>query len=101
MATADRPPAAQFRTDEQRLRQLNGQPLTDDGLLLCCRLVMRYENTGAGSQELARLAQDQLEAWGLERRRAFQAARQLWNSGYRPALDTAPVGSGADVAAAA
>lgn len=100
MALADRPAAAQFASDRRLLEALIGQPLTDDGLLLCCRLVMRYESTGPGSQELARLAQDQLEAWGLERRRAFQAARQLWNSGYRPALDTAPVGSGADVAAA-
>lgn len=100
MALADRPAAAQFASDQRLLEALQDQPQSDHGVTLCCRLVLRYENTGIGSQELARAAQDQLAAWGLDRRRAFALARQLWFSGYRPPLDCVPVGSGADVAAA-
>lgn len=86
LALADRPSAAQHAADRRLLETLNGQPQSDHGVTLCCRLVLRYENTGAGSQELARAAQEQLAAWGLDRRRAMALARQLWFSGYRPTV---------------
>ena len=102
MALADRPSAAQYGQDQRLLMALRDQEQSDAGLILCCRLIMRYENTGPGSQELARAAQAQLEAWRLDRRKAFLAARRLWATGYRPQIDaSSPVGSGADVAAAA
>lgn len=96
MALADRPAAAQFASDQRLLEALQGQPQSDDGIVLCCRLVLQYENTGIGSQELARAAQDQLEAWGLDRRKAFALARRLWFSGWRP---TVIIGSQATPAA--
>lgn len=100
MALADRPAAAQFASDQRLLDALQGQPQSDHGVCLVCRLIQRYENCGPGSEPLFRQATAQLKAWGLDRRRAFALARQLWFSGYRPPLDCAPVGSGADVAAA-
>jgi hypothetical protein len=101
MAIADRPPAAQIGHDQQLLNRLVGQPLSDEGLTVCCRLIMRYENTGPATSELARQAQGQLETWGLDRRKAFFNCRKLWASGYRPALEDTATGSGADVNAAA
>lgn len=97
MARSDRPAAAQIGHDQQLLEALANQPLSDYGLTTCCRLIMRYENTGPGTSDLARTAQAQLETWGLDRRKAFAASRKLWASGYRPELDqAAQVGSGAD-----
>jgi hypothetical protein len=101
MAIADRPPAAQWPHDQQLLDRLADQALSDEGLTVCCRLIMRYENTGPATSALARQAQEQLEAWGLDRRKAFFNCRKLWASGYRPALEATATGSGADVNAAA
>lgn len=86
MAIADRPSPDQHAADAQRLAALAGCSCTDTGIVLCCELIGRYENTGIGSQELARAAQDQLEAWGLDRRKAFALARRLWFSGWRPTV---------------
>ncbi|MCE2836923.1 MAG: DUF3288 family protein [Cyanobium sp. 49614_E6] len=89
-------PVAQIAHDSDLLDRLAAQPLTDQGLTECCRLIVRYENH-APTSDLAARAQQQLEAWGLERREAFRRARTLWFNGFRPALDaTALVGSGAD-----
>lgn len=100
MPSIDQPPAAQFQHDQQLLDQLQSQPLSDAGLTVCCRLIMRYENTGPRSSELAKQAQALLLQWGLDRRSAFFKARKLWSSGYRPTLEDDLVGSGADAAAA-
>ena len=101
MARADRPPAAQWQHDQQLLERSSAQPRSDEGVILCCRLIIRYEGTGPASCELAQQAQAQLKQWGLDRREAFFRARKLWASGYRPALEDATTGSGADVNAAA
>jgi hypothetical protein len=84
--------------DKELLDELALQPLTDAGLINCCRLIMRYEHTPLG--ELAQRAAGQLKAWGLERREAFRQARKLWLSGYRPSQgqQEQQVGSGADAA---
>ena len=85
--------------DQALLDALLPQPLTDAGLVDCCRLIIRYENSGPQTSGLAKQAQTQLERWGLERRDAFRQARKLWMGGYRPQqLQQQPVGSGADVA---
>lgn len=89
MASADRPPAEQHAADRQRLAAISGRPYSDAGMVLCCELIGRYENTGPGSQELARAAQDQLEIWGLDRRKAFRLCRQLWFAGQLPAATSA------------
>jgi len=91
--------AALVADDTALLDALAAQPLSDDGLTHACRLVMRYEFTP--QRELAERAQAQLEAWGLSRKEAFQRARKLWFSGFRPAgvSEILSSGSGADSAA--
>ena len=84
--------------DQALLNALLPQPLTDAGLVDCCRLIMRYENSGPQASGLAKQAQAQLERWGLERRDAFRQSRKLWMGGYRPQQLQQPVGSGADAA---
>jgi hypothetical protein len=87
-----------LKQDKKLLDELALQPLTNAGLIDCCRLIMRYESTPFG--ELAQRAAGQLKAWGLERREAFCQSRQLWLSGYRPpqGQQEEQVGSGADAA---
>ena len=84
--------------DKELLDKLALQPLTDAGLIDCCRLISRYEHTPLG--ELAQRAAGQLLTWGLERREAFRQSRKLWLSGYRPqqGQQEQQVGSGADAA---
>lgn len=84
--------------DKELLDELALQPLTDAGLINCCRLIMRYEHTPLG--ELAQRAAGQLKTWGKGRREAFRQARKLWLSGYRLQQqgEGQPVGSGADAA---
>ena len=87
---------ALVKQDRKLLDELALQPLTDAGLIDCCRLIMRYESTPLG--ELAQLAAGQLKTWGLERRAAFCQSRKLWRAGYRPpqGQQEEQVGSGAD-----
>jgi hypothetical protein len=91
--------AALQANDAELLEALASQSLSDDGLTHACRLIMRYENTP--QRELAERAQALLERWGMDRRRAFTAARRLWFDGFRPAgvSDILSSGSGADSAA--
>jgi len=90
--------AALAAQDQRLLDDLQGQPLSDAALVDCCRLIIRYENSGPRTAPLAKQAQAQLRTWNLERREAFQRARKLWMGGYRPQLQQQPVGSGADAA---
>jgi hypothetical protein len=92
--------SALVRQDQELLDGFAQQPLSDAGLIDCCRLIMRYENSGGHTSGMAKQAQDQLEAWGLERRDAFRQSRKLWMAGYRPQLAQELVGSGADAIAA-
>ena len=89
---------ALVKQDRKLLDELALQPLTDAGLIDCCRLIMRYESTPLG--ELKLRAAGQLKTWGLERRAAFCQSRKLWLAGYRPSQgqQEQQVGSGADAA---
>ena len=96
---AQLPEGAQYRLDQQLLVQLQGSPINDDGVVTCCRLILRYQGNKSAdaihSQALAIL-----ESWGLDRVEAFRCARVLWSGGYRPPGAAAEqVGSGADVLA--
>jgi hypothetical protein len=88
--------AALLADDAALLEALASQPLSDVALTHACRLIIRYENTP--ERELAEQAQAILAGWGLKRRDAFQRARKLWFSGFRPGAcsEELQVGSGAD-----
>lgn len=65
----------------------------------CARLLMRYIGyPGAADiqEDLSRV----LVNWRMEADDLYASSRAIWASGYRPDLDDAEIGSGADVNAA-
>lgn len=71
----------------------------DADLVDCARLLLRYQGF-PGAEALKDQLQAALQQWGLEREQLFDATRQIWAGGYRPATgQEAEVGSGADVGA--
>lgn len=95
---AQLPEGAQYRLDQQLLVQLQGSPISDDGVVTCCRLLIRYR-TGIG-ESIGQQALAILAGWGLDQAAANALCREIWAAGFRPPLEQGPVGSGSDTAAA-
>jgi hypothetical protein len=88
------PDAAQLEKDQRCLDQADRPEPDPQALVDVCRLLLRYD--GGSYQQIADHALAILEGWGLDRDSAFARCRAIWESGFRPVLDSDPVGSGSD-----
>jgi hypothetical protein len=94
------PVGALYSRDRDLLDRLQGAGISNDGIVECCRLLLRYRGNSDGGS-LCHLALATLERWGLDQADAFRCSRMLWANGYKPVLsEPVPlVGSGSDATA--